>query len=212
MMSQFSKHVRDAHIAPGVSSFTEAEIPDMSNCSKESGHWVANFFLNSALNGSFAPPMNAYAYNFLRRAQNAFSEHNNARDNTLAFLSAGAQSPQRYASALFHWENFLGQAWHAYALLMTAWKGTAFRKNDGSLLQRLNALYNQMKHVESRIENGQMIAGATVPVWLENQGLRSVDALLSFAETAEVLTELATYADALSNPRTALQSFTASDA
>lgn len=199
----FSKEILDRHIAPHVSSFTKAEIPDMSTWASESPHWIANFFLNSALSASFTPPMNAYAYNFLRRAQFAFSEHHLARESTLAFLARNGQSPVRYAAALFHWECFLGQSWHAFALLVTAWSGKAFDTNDGSVEQRLNALYNQMKHVESRIENGQMIPGATVPVWLDNEGLRSVDAQLTYAETADVLKELAKYADALMNPQTA---------
>ena len=76
----------------------------------------------------------------------------------------------------------------------------------------MNALYNQMKHVESRIDNAQMIPGATVPVWLENEGLRSVDSNLTYAETGEVLKELAKYADALSNPNTAKAALSASDA
>lgn len=203
MTVQFSSAVLDTHIAPGVSAFTAADIPDMSSWAQESSHWVANYFLNSALGGSFAPPMNAYAYNFIRRAQYAFSEHAIARASTLAFLAHSSQSPRHFADALFHWECFLGQAWHAYGILITAWKGKAFDKNDGSVEQRLNALYNQMKHVESRIDNAQLIPGATVPVWLENQGLRSIDTSLAFSETGEVLKELARYADALSNPRTA---------
>ncbi len=211
MVVQFSAEIVDKHIAPGVSLFTSAEIPDMTSYAKESSHWVANYFLNSVSDAAFAAPMNAYAYNFIRRAQYAFSEHENARQSTLAFLGNGGQSPRRYTDALFHWECFLGQAWHAFQTLVTAWSGQAFAKNDGSVEQRLNALYNQMKHVESRIENGQMILGATVPVWLENQGLRSVDTVLTYAETAEVLKELAKYADALSNPKTAKQVLSASD-
>lgn len=203
MTVAFSTEILDQHIAPGVSTFTKADIPDMSTWAKESPHWIANFFLNSAFTASFAPPMNAYAYNFLRRAQYAFSEHRLARESTIGFLVSGGQAPARYADALFHWECFLGQAWHAFALLVTAWDGKAFDKNDGSIEQRLNALYNQMKHVESRIDNRQMLPGATVPVWLENEGLRSVDANLTYAETAELLKELAKYADALMNPKTA---------
>jgi hypothetical protein len=212
MTVTFSTVILDTHIAPGVSKFTAAEIPSMTSWSKESSHWISNFFLNSAFSGSYAPPMNAYAYNFIRRAQYAFSEHEAARESTLTFIAGGGQSPQCYANALFHWECFLGQVWHAFAILVTAWKGKAFDKNDGSVEQRLNALYNQMKHVESRIDNGQMLPGATVPVWLENEGLRSVDANLTFIETAEVLKELAKYADALSNPSTAKAVLSASDA
>jgi hypothetical protein len=212
MTITYSAAILDTHIAPGVSAFTEANIPDMTTWAKESPHWIANFFLNFAFTATFAPPMNAYAYNSLRRAQYAFSEHYLARESTLAFLAGGGESPGRYADALFHWECYLGQAWHAFALLISAWDGKAFDKNDGSVEQRLNALYNQMKHVESRIENKQMIPGATVPVWLTNAGLQSVDAALTYAESAELLKELAKYADALMNPKTAKASLNALDA
>jgi hypothetical protein len=212
MTVTYSAQILDSHIAPGVSSFTQAEIPDMSTWDKESPHYVANFFLNSAFTATFAPPMNAYAYNFLRRVQYAFSEHHIARESTLRFLSTGGQSPRPYVDALFHWECFLGQAWHAFALLITAWEGKAFDKNDGSVEQRLNALYNQMKHVESRIDNNQMIPGATVPVWLTNTGLQSVDAALTYSETGEVLKELGKYANALMNPKTAKAAVQALDA
>ena len=103
MTVQYSAAILDSHIAPGVSTFTKADIPDMSSWSSESQHWIANFFLNSALTASFPRPMNAYAFNFLRRAQYAFSEHQLAREATLSFLSSGGQSVRQYADALFHW-------------------------------------------------------------------------------------------------------------
>ena len=52
-----------------------------------------------------------------------------------------------------------------------------------------------------------MLPGATVPVWLENTGIRSIDASMTYFETAEVLKQLAAWADALMNPRTAKESF-----
>jgi hypothetical protein len=57
--------------------------------------------------------------------------------------------------------------------------------------------------VESRIECGQIPIGATVPVWLTNEGLKSVDAALSFVETGEILVAIAAWADALKDPKTA---------
>jgi hypothetical protein len=203
MAIRFSSAIINQNIAPEVSTFNSADIPDASQFSKESANWVANFFLSCTFRGAFAPPMHAYAYNYLRRAQHAFTEHQLARDSTMAFLASDGQSITHYVEALYHWECFLGQSWHAFASLVKAWDGKAFDKNDGSVEQRLNLLYNQMKHVESRIENGQMIADAIVPVWLENDGLRSIDTHLTFQETAEVLRELAKYADALMDPRTA---------
>jgi hypothetical protein len=199
---QYSDEVLDSLIAPGVSAFKTAVIPDMSNHTKESAHWISNYFLNSMLRAKFTFPMSAYAYNYLRRTQYAFKEHHNAREATLEFLKS-KNSPSMYAKALFHWECFLSQSWHSYALLVSAWDGKAFEKNDGSTEQRLNSIYNQMKHVESRIESGQLQVEATVPVWLDNDGLRSIDSALSYAETAEILKDLAKYADALSDPLTA---------
>ena len=120
MTIQYSDEFLNRHNAPGVSVFTAADIPDMSTWAKESPHWVANFFLNSAFTATFTPPMNAYANNFLRRAQYAFSEYSLAHESKLGFLTSGGQSATRYVDALFHWETFLGQAWHDFALLISA--------------------------------------------------------------------------------------------
>ncbi len=58
-----------------------------------------------------------------------------------------------------------------------------------------------MKHAESCIENGQIIPGAPVAVWLVNDGLQSIDAALTFAETGDVLNDLARYANQLMDPK-----------
>jgi len=202
-MAQFSNYVIDKFIAPNASSFTQAEIPDMSAYDKESSHWVANFFLNSVLRAAWKPPYNAYMYNYLRRAEAAFREHHAARTETLAFIESGRQSTKRYTAALFHWEGFLGQSWHAYKTLQKCFEVELYKQGEGSVEERLNALYNQMKHVESRIENKQILEGATVPVWLTNQGLVSVDSALTFSETGEVLKELAKWANILQDPLSA---------
>lgn len=167
----------------------------------ESKFWLANFVLNSGLGANFNPPGNAYAYNYLRRAVAAFSEHEEARRATLGFLSSGRQSLSRYAAATLHWEFFLGQSWHAYLLLRGLFKfltrqdvPQVFVRGEGSVEERLNDLYNHMKHVESRIESGQMIEGATIRVWLTNEGLRGANALLTYDETGEILRDLANWA------------------
>jgi len=48
-----------------------------------------------------------------------------------------------------------------------------------------------------------MLPGATVPVWLENVGLRNVDARLTQDESVQILKQLARYADALMDPKAA---------
>jgi hypothetical protein len=54
-----------------------------------------------------------------------------------------------------------------------------------------------MKHVESRIADGQIAYGATVPVWLTNDGIKSVDSLLTYGETGDILRDIARWANIL---------------
>lgn len=199
-MAEFSTYVLDKFIAPKASELVSADIPDMSSYDTQSKHWVGNFFLNSVLRSSWKPPLNAYAFNFHRRAEGAFRAHAAAREATLSFIAGNRQSVSRYATALYHWEIYLGQCWHAFKLLEKGIGATLYEKGSGVVEERLNHLYNQMKHVESRIAAGQMLPEATVPVWLTTCGLQSVDAFLSYEETGEVLKDVAKWATILSDP------------
>jgi hypothetical protein len=211
MAVQLSAYVVDRYIAPDVSKFTQANIPDMSKFDPESGHWLANFFLNSLVRGEYPAPIASYMYNYFRRAEAAFREHVEARRSTLHFLD-GKQSPTRYAMALHHWEIFLGQTWHSFKILEKCFKFVIFVKDSGSVEERLNHFYNAMKHVESRIECGQILTGATVPVWLTNDGLRSTETALTYGETGELLREVAKWASIFSDPQTALEKWRELDA
>lgn len=205
-MSPFTSFVLDKYIAPGVSSFTAAQIPDMSKHDSQSSHWVANHFLNSVLGGSFEHPVSAYVHNYLRRAEGAFAANGEARRHSMKFIDLLGQAPGVYARALSQWEVFLTHSWQAEALLAQLIDASTqepyriFVKGGGSVEERLNNLYNSIKHSESRISSGQIPEGALVPVWLTNEGLASTDALLTFAETGEILEEIAYWADIFVDP------------
>lgn len=94
----------------------------------------------------------------------------------------------------------MGQSWHAYKTLQKCFNVEIYKEGEDSVEERLNALYNQMKHAESKIENKEILEGATVPVWLTNQGLVSVKSALTFSETGEVLKDLAKWANILQDP------------
>ena len=94
----------------------------------------------------------------------------------------------------------MGQCWHAFKLLEKGIGATLYEKGSGVVEERLNHLYNQMKHVESRIAAGQMLPEATVPVWLTPKGLECIDAFLSYEESGEVLKDVAKWASILSDP------------
>jgi len=208
MNVRFASHVLERYIAPGIGEFTRAAIPDVSANDPESTRWVANHFLNSTLRAAYHLPMGAHIQHYLRRSEAAFAEHARAREATFSFLESGGQSPADYSKALLYWEYFLGQSWHAYSLLLCVVRLLSdddtlkvFKPNDGSVEQRLNLLYNAMKHVEKRIDAGQIPENATSPVWLSNRGLESTDGHLTFHETGTILRDLAKWANVLVDPK-----------
>lgn len=198
-MARFSKHVLDKFLAPNVSNFCQAEIPDMSS---ESSLWLSKLFLNSVLRRSYVDPFRQYVFNYLRRVEGAHAAHQSARITTAKFLHGSRQSMSRYMEAIFHWEAFLAQSWMAYALTESLNETPPFRKGDGSVEQRVNLLNNRSKHSNSAIEAGQFPPEGTIPVWMEDDGLHAVDVMMRWEETGEVLHDLSNFATMLEDPIT----------
>ena len=200
-MFRFTAQVTDTYVATEISKFDRAEIPNMSTTEPESLHWLSNYILNSVLRGAVPSPQREYRFNFLRCAMIAYSEHSLARHATLTFLEAQEQSFGKYFTAIHHWEQFLAAAWRALdTLRRAAVVDRLFEPGDDSIAERLLALYNQTKHTESRIESGQMPPQGSLPVWLCNSGLRSIDSELTFAETGEILVKLGDWAHIAEDP------------
>jgi hypothetical protein len=199
----------DKFVAPGYSGFTAATIPDVSAVSRERGHWLTNFILSgSGFRGvSLDDGTRRTLFNFLRRTEAAFHEYEAAREFTLAHLAK--PNHKEYVKAIDRWEQFLSQADRAWFVLVRRQK-LLFVEDDGSVFQRLHLLYNRTKHLETAIKSGQLPPDGTIPVWLTNDGLQAVDGKLTFAEIAEILVDLAKWADAAQDPLTMRETIRAS--
>jgi hypothetical protein len=203
-----TNNAKDMFITPGMSSFTDASIEDLSGASSQRDGWVASYLLNSIFRGRLDGPANPMLFNFLRRTHAAFREYELARAGTLAYL-ANPDAVMEYLAAIAHWEVFLSQAYQAYCLLNMG-ERSLFTRQDGSLLQRLSLLYGRAKHAEKAITTaGQLPENGTLAVWLTNDGLRSTDSYLTFGETAEILQQLARFANAVQDPLTIRDKLTA---
>jgi hypothetical protein len=190
---------KDKFVAPEISSFTEASISDLSGLQER---WLVSFILNSSLVVQLDDATRRTIYNFLRQAEAAFREYSSARQMTLAHLAnPNPDAVSEYIIAIGHWEVFLSHAYQAWCLLARGQK-ILFTPGDGSTMQRLNLLYNRTKHAESAITAEQLPPDGTLPVWLRNDGLHSVESSLTFEEIAEMLEDLAVWADAAQNPAT----------
>jgi hypothetical protein len=189
----------DTFVAPHYSAFTAATIPEVPVEDQAQEHWVANFLLNASLRARLDSDTQRAFYNFLRRAEAAYSEYGEARQLTIDHLAdPGAR---RYIRAIGQWERFLSDFDRAWEVLVRG-KPVLFEKNDGSIFQRLRRLYNCTKHIEFGDEPPEPGSSAILPVWLTNDGLEAIDAKMAFAEIADLLTDLAKWAGAVQDPIT----------
>lgn len=140
---------------------------------------------------------------FQRRVQIAFGEYALARADTLRCLAALPDvSLSDYATALHHWETTLAALWQGLRLLgrfsgpIAKW----YENGDGSNIERLNPMYDRMKHVDKAITAGQVLPDSMTPVWLANDGLKSLDHVLTYEETAELLTDMEEVATLIQDP------------
>jgi hypothetical protein len=205
MATAWNWDLLDEYLATDISKFVAAEVPALAADHPESEHWVFNYFLNSQLRARFASPSREFAYVFLRRTMAAFEEYEAGRAKTVEFMelrSAGKQPVRTYLSALHHWEQCLAAAWQAIEVWMTLTGQVAFAQGDESPAESLNRLYNRSKHTNSAITKfaDQMPVRGPLAVWLSNEGLRSVERLLTWAALKDQLDELAQAADVLQDP------------
>lgn len=148
----------DKFFAPELSTFTSAEIVNLSDVDSQQEHWLANYLINSVLRSQLPTPQRQQIYNFLRHTHSAFNAYALAREETLGYLE-DRDRVRRYITAIGHWEDFLDHAWQACAFLNhgnRAW----FEPGDGSELERLHALHTRAKHAAAAIERGEFVGEA----------------------------------------------------
>ncbi len=202
---QWNPNILNKFIAPGITEFTEADIPDLSNDYPQAPYWLVNHFLNNALGScSFKNRWRQVVLAYLRRAHNAFHAYHEARASTFGYLeNNNPLHPQisKYFKALSCWENFSLQMSMAMDLFKMLNEDVgAFKKNDGSKEQRLYGIANMIKHTASAVKSGQCKESDTVPLWLSNHGLHSFDSVISYVEVSEVLGDASKLAEDYQDP------------
>jgi hypothetical protein len=200
---QWNTDFLDTLIAPEISRFTKAEIPDISGDFPEAKFWLGNHFLNNALRSQFKDRARQVVLGYLRRAHHAFDAFHEARHATLRFLDGNqADNPriQAYYDAIALWETFSLQAQMAFDHFKWLNGKGAFTKNDGSVAFRLYTIANQVKHLTGCVDSGQCGQNDSLPLWLTNNGIHSFGTSVTFAEAAEQLRLISELANKLQDP------------
>jgi hypothetical protein len=170
--------------------------------------WIGAFVLTRAFTAPLPQKNRAYAFNFVRRAEGAFSAYRQARTALIEYLQTPRNVISPYFRALLNFEVCIAQCCQGYELLATAsgerppqWK----KKNDQSEAGRLYKLFIDSKHMDEMIDGGKLPTEATAAIWITNIGLESNRAVVTFEELFEALRHMGELADQLSTltPRTA---------
>jgi hypothetical protein len=191
-------------IAPGLATFSHAEVPDLTAEFPEAPHWVANYFLNGLFRARYRDRVRQAVLGYLRRVDHAFRAYHEARSDTLEYVSGyqpGRPRAAQYYKAITNWEIFLLQAQMATGLYNQFSSSRAFEQDDGSPEQRLYALANAVKHFCDRIASQRFTSDAILPLWIGAEGLHSFDHSASYVEAAQVLRDLAALANLVQDPR-----------
>jgi len=201
---QWNPDILNSLVAPGISTFTTAEIPDLSSEFPQADWWITNHFLNTVLRARFRDRWRQVVLGFVRRAQNAFAAYHDARTLTLEYLDGNDPLNPRvrkYYASVSAWEDFVLQV--SMAIELFNWLnggGLAFRRNDGSKEQRLYSIANHVKHTSKCVDSGQCQESQSTPVWLANSGIASFGVSVSYAEASGILRDVAKLAETFQDP------------
>lgn len=205
MSLSWNSQLLDSHIAPGISTFTRATIPDMAGKFPEADHWVFNSFLIHVFPPYHVDNHRQLVLGFLRRAQLAVGAYIDARELTLKYLDGNDPDNPRigaYYAAVARWENFAIESSIAMDILQHI-EGAEkpFNKGDGSPEWRLHYLANKVKHIGDDINKGRYSLADSVALWLSEATLNGMDVQVTYVEASRFLEDIAKVADNLSKVR-----------
>jgi hypothetical protein len=197
---RWSESALDRQVAPELSTLRRCSALDIP----EPQDYRAALFLNNVLNGATREDGLLIEVTFIRRWTVAVLEYRSGREHLLKFVSDLPRTNNQtgiFLRALAHFEScavntYLGlMASRAmYRLALGTGYPEPFKPKDGSPYERLNAIYNEIKHFAGRLEDGRPLDIPT-PVWIVDDGLKcrrkrdgkETDIVLTFEELAAIL-------------------------
>jgi hypothetical protein len=184
-------HVLDRFGAPEMSQVTvSCAPPDIP----EPRSGIVTYFLRNALGPTYPdnlwPPANVY----LRRWSSSLSEYRAGRDCLSRYVAGLPRTNNQiglFLSAVGHFEHSVIDAYLAIMAFTAVvrqlgddkWK--PFEAGDRSPPDRLNRLYNVIKHFDDRFEMGQTLgfpSAYPAPLWITDRGLKGHTTLVNGKE------------------------------
>lgn len=198
----WSNYAKDRFFFPKLSLLTACGAPALMVTPRDSASWLASFILNSALRVQIPDPVRQLMFTYLRRVDSAVLEYGRGREALSEFLQQNKGVISQFSRCLYAFESAVSMTHQGYLLArqLIPGKPLLFKKDDRSVLNRMDKVYNASKHADEFIANGNRFAPrSTSTVWITNDGLESRNASLTFAELAHAIEEISGLAAKLAN-------------
>lgn len=178
-----------------LDEFVSQELSQLTACAPESlinelpdrEYWFKQYVLRRIFHNHVSGEKAALAWALLRRTDAAIDEWEMA----CATSRGDLRQPAVYFKLLRHLENCVAALWQGLEFGRKAIGRDLYQKNDGTVFERLNWVYNVSRHfVPNELPPGQLHR-----VWLTNDGLRTQEHAVSFDEMREKIKLLARVVD-----------------
>lgn len=211
-MITFSSSALENLIAPGITQFTLASIPDITKEFDQYPYWLSSHFLNklNVLLGApdFKSPVKQIVMNIVRCGFFTFQEYDHARETTSKYLhdlNPSNPSVNGYHQITHHWKCLMNEYLTCTDLCneFNSRLGASirvFEENDGSKECRFYEIGNTTKHFRGKMRRNKIKDQHTIPFWLTNTGIESIDASISYAEIGEIVRDIGTLTEEVVAP------------
>ena len=177
-----SHYALDAFVAQELSKLTSCAPQSLATDFPERRDWLNQFVLRRIFHNHVPEQRAVLAFLLVRRAEAAIDEWELACEAA----RQGVQTPSGYFRTLRHLEASLAALWQGLDAGRKALDTRLFEKDDGSVYERLNWVYNKGRHFDPN----DLRAGDLHAIWLTNAGIESSENSVTFEEMRGALTSL----------------------
>ncbi len=189
-----TNYALDKYVGQGFSSLKMPNTKSVRGEFPNLDSWIPIFIRQSIFHRNLSDDRKAFAFALIRRAQAAIEDYDEACV-TLTYIIRGENIISKYFHALRKIESSVAQLYQAFDFARKALSQDIFEKNDGTVIQRLNSIYNDSRHPDVT----KLPPGHLQPVWIHDDGFCTINARLGFDEFESLLRLIGKNVDRISN-------------
>lgn len=212
--------VKDRLIAPKISQLESPQIPDIS---EKRTYPLNAFIFNFDLSMVVSNKNRQLLFNIIRKIGDAFDEYCFGTISLKNYVESDRKSITPYFAAVRHFEHCLAHIYQAVLCMNRFAKDYSeekqFEKDDGSVLDRISTIHNEVKHMDNKFENSstcdemsyitfskeinnfEATNTSSIPMWLTEQGIECQKGSVSYVELSQEILELLDQAKKLSSTK-----------